>query len=186
MKKVLLLILCLLLFLAGCSASGKPAPSVTPDCGVYVGMPTEEFWKLYDNEDVKSMAGFPGVDEDYYFIEDANGNPVVLTLENIDRKYTITAIAAFDKNKIELSTRSYFSIKAGMTMQELISIVGHPLGCFNAAGDRLTWKVDDTMFHVTFRTRSGDPSILVVEDVVLMDEDGSKSIINHKYIPFID
>jgi hypothetical protein len=187
MKKMLLLSLCIILMLstAGCSVSGRPAPAVTPDSPVYVGMPTKEFWTLYDNEDVLSMAGFPGVDEDYYFIEDANGNPVVLTLRNIDRKYTITAISAYDKNKIELSTRSFFAIREGMTMQELISILGHPFGSVFSSGDRLTWKVDDTFFDVNFRTQPGDPSILVVNDVLIRDENYT-SIINHWYIPFID
>ena len=113
MKKVILLILCLLLFLVGCSASGRPAPTVTPDSPVYVGMPEEEFWEICDikDDDIVSMAGFPGVDEDYFFMEDTNGNPMVVTVIFKDRKYNVTAITAYDKNKIKLSTRSFFTIR---------------------------------------------------------------------------
>lgn len=187
MKKVILLILCLLLFLVGCSASGRPAPTVTPDSPVYVGMPEEEFWEICEikDDDIVSMAGFPGVDEDYFFMEDTNGNPMVVTIIFKDRKYNVTAITAYDKNKIKLSTRSFFAIREGMTMQELISILGHPFGSVFSSGDRLTWKVDDTFFDVNFRTQPGDPSILVVNDVLIRDENYT-SIINHWYIPFID
>lgn len=185
MKKMLLLSLCVILMLSivGCSASGRPAPTVTPSCDAYVGMPTKEFWTLYDNEDVEALTGLS--DENYYFIEDANGNPVVLTLKSINKNYTITAIAAYDKNKIELSSRSFFSIKAGMTVQEVISILGYPSGSGFSTGDRLSWKVDDTLFYVLFRGQPGDPSISVVNDVIISGENYT-SIINHWYIPFID
>lgn len=189
MKKLLLLSLCIILMLStvGCSASGRPAPTVTPDSPVYVGMPGEEFWEIYEikDDDIVSMAASPGVDEDYYFMEDNNGNPMVVTVIWKYPEYHITAISAYDKNKIELSTRSFFSIRAGMAVQEVISILGQPLASFNSAGDILTWKVDDTIFDVEFRNRPGDPSILVVENVYIRG-DNSASIINHWYIPFID
>ena len=184
MKKPLLLTLCVILLLStlGCSASGKPAPAVTPDIPFHVGMSSEEFWELYDSEDIISLTGLSFADEAYYLMEDDNGNPVVLTLKS---RNSITAIAAYDKSKIKLTSRSFFSIKAGMTVQEVISILGHPLMNYSANGDRLTWKVDDTFFHVQFRSQPSDPSILVVYDVFVSSESYT-SIINHWYIPFID
>ena len=166
MKKLLLLTLCVMLLLSmwGCRASGKPAPTVTPVCDAYVGMPMEEFWELYEHKDIVSMAGIPGVD-DYYFIEDDRGNPMVLIDKDADGEYTIAAIEAYDKSKIELSSRSFFAIEIGMTVQEVISILGHPLGSFSAMGNLLTWRVDDTLYDVAFHSQPGDPSIFVVENL---------------------
>ena len=75
-----------------------------------------------------------------------------------------------------------------MTIQEVVSLVGMPAGCFHPYLDRLTWWLVDREVgvNVIFQEHPDDPAILIVKDVVLMDEDSSKSIINHKYIPFID
>ena len=184
MKKVLLLILCLLLSLTGCSVSGRPAPTVTPVCDAYVGMPVEEFWELYKDGWEDFSNSLVGMDN-FYFIEDHNGNPVVLTRGKIDGISQITSIVAYDKNKIELSSRSFFAIEAGMTVQEVISRLGKPVANVGASGTRLTWLVDDVIYDIDFRRTENDPSKLFVENVFIRD-DIYTSIINHWYIPFID
>ena len=189
MKKKLLLSLCVILMLSivGCSASGRPAPTVTPSCDAYVGMPMEEFWELYKAgwADFSNTIVFMGY---YYFIEDDNGNPVVITCTSTNSASTekeVTSIVAYDKNEIELSSRSFYAIKAGMTVHEVISRLGKPKANIGATGERLSWRVDDVIYDIDFRATEDDPFDLVVVNVYIRGENAA-SIINHWYIPFID
>lgn len=184
MKHTLLLTLCVALVISmlGCSIGSTPAPTVTPNCGVHVGMSLEEFYDVYPVSYLLLMTS-------YLLIEDDSGNPVVLTYGKVDGIYQITSMEAYDKNAIACSKKTFYAIEAGMTVQEVISLVGIPDNCSDfGTTNTLWWSLADSdeSVSILFYVLPDDSATLILEDVVLHDKNGSASIINHRYIPFVD
>ena len=181
MKRIILpfLMALLLCSIAGCGKL-KAAPAVTPVCDLYVGMPMQDIYTLYENDEIVVITNDPAVTICYYFIEDDNGNPMVLTVQSSKSKYTVTDIVAYDKDAIVVSREAFYSIAAGMTPQQVIALVGMPDGCFHSNVDRLTWEVEDNLFDVIFRSRSSEEDDFIVYDVCIRGTGEETSILDNR------
>ena len=174
--KFLSLIISVLLFvylLCGCNASSHYAlgdNTIPPPSNVYVGMPLNEFNALCRNED------FPGLLK-YSFISDDDGNPVVTTWgRDINGNFIIDSVVAYDKHTIVLSLANIKKIKKDMTVHEVVSLIGNPLGCFSPYGDELRWSCDDIMYCIKLQKHPDNADILIVSDVLQEDISASKFV----------
>lgn len=180
MRKTIVLVLpiVLLCLLIGCGEQ-KAAPAITPVCDLYVGMPLQDLYTFYENDEIVVISNDPAVTICYYFVEDNAGNPMVLTVQSDESEYTVTDIVAYDKNAIVETREAFYSIAAGMTPQQVIALVGMPDGCFHSNVDRLTWEVEDALFDVIFRSRSSEEDDLIVYDVCIRGEGKDASILEN-------
>ena len=138
MKKVLLLLLCVLLLLSlyGCNEV-SPANSIEPPSNIYVGMSRADFEALYPEDICYYYWGT------YAFFDDPDGNPVVVYFAH-DEAYnaTVASIDAYDKNGISTSEDAFCQLRGGMTVQEIVSYVGNP-DRYMSSGETMRWRVGD-------------------------------------------
>lgn len=115
-----------------------PANPVEPPPNIYVGMPREEFLKLYPKESCFYYW------HNYAFFEDVEGNPVVVAFE-ADASYnsTIAAIHAYDKNEITVTSDTFTALERGMPVHEIVALLGNPLPICNNGVEVLEYKFDN-------------------------------------------
>lgn len=173
MKFLSLIISVLLLgyLLCGCHASSHYAlgdNTIPPPSNVYVGMPLHEYDDLFGE--------FPGLLK-YSFIYDDDGNPVVTTWgRDINGNFIIDSVVAYDKHTIVLSLANIKKIKKDMTVHEVVSLIGNPLGCFSPYGDELRWSCDGIMYCIKLQKHPDNADILIVSDVLQEDISASKFV----------
>lgn len=169
MKKVMLLLLCVLLLLPlyGCNQNDEPiepAATVAPPSDVYVGMPIDEFNSLYPEENGDSRFRL------YRFFEDENGNPGVITLPlNAYVDVVVLSVVVYDKTNIVVSEEAFRSLEKNMTMHEVVSYVGNPHG-ETPDGLCSVWNCDDGQFYVAWKNSPDDHAVLLVSDVRRVNE----------------
>lgn len=174
--KFLSLIISVLLFgylLCGCHTSSHYAPgdnTIPPPSNVYVGMPLNEFNALCRNEDFAGLLN-------YVFMYDDDGNPVVVT-DGIDTNgnWIIDSVVSYDKRTIVLSLANIKKIKKDMTVHEVVSLIGNPLGCFSPYGDELRWSCDGIMYCIKLQKHPDNAKILIVSDVLQEDISSGKFV----------
>lgn len=162
MKKFRIVIF--LMILCGCLLCGyRLAKShalgentVPPPSNIHVGM------SLSDVDELDSCPALLN----YFFIEDTDGNPVIVTSRVENRKYSVASVTAYDKNTIDFSEVGFKKIDKGMTVHEVVSLVGNPLGCFSCYGNELTWSCDGVMYRIMLEKSSEDPDVLIVCDAL--------------------
>ena len=158
---ILSMVLCLCLLcgyrLAQSHALGEN--TVPPPSHIHVGMAIDDIDELYT---------CPGL-LNYFFIEDTDGNPVIVTSRVENRKYSVASVTAYDKNTIDFSEVGFRKIDKGMTVHEVVSLVGNPLGCFSCYLDELTWSCDGIMYSIKLEQHPDDSDVLIVRDVLQED-----------------
>ena len=169
MKKMLILILLLSVsLLSACqhtNLDSRPDHSIAPPDNIYVGMPLEEFMVLYPNvRENPEGTCFYYWECRYAFFNDTNGNPVVVTFQ-FDSSYngTVLSINAYDKEKINVNEETFSSLERGMSVQELVSILGTPKAHIRNI-DGLAWDYgEDIEYWIALKGRSsGDDPDLVL------------------------
>jgi hypothetical protein len=192
MKKTILLLLCVLLLLSlyGCDEPIKnidpstndteifqPAPTIVPPSDVYAGMLLDEFWELYpQREDTLECQGLSWGFDGYMFIYDDHNNPVVITYHSVGpgrprEDYYLTSVVAYDRNSIVISEARFRSIKEGMTLHDVVALVGNPYGNPDAAGLTLGWHCGEGIrFCIKWAKHPDDPNVLIVKNVYRADD----------------
>ena len=192
MKKTVLLLLCVLLLLSlyGCDEPIKnidpstndtenfqPAPTITLPTDIYVGMTIDEFNELYPKSDEyykydgRSLGYF-----NYKFFYDDDHNPVVLNYHSYGpnrpkEHYYVISIAAYDKNAIIASEEVFRSIKKGMTLHDVVALVGNPYGNPDPTGLTLGWHCGEGLrYCVEWAEHPADSNVLIVKNVYRSDD----------------
>lgn len=189
MKKTVLLLLCVLLLLSlyGCDEPIKnidpstndteifqPAPTIAPPSNIYVGMTRDDFLELYPNRGntFELAQGYSWGHDNYLFINDDQGNPVVITVSaySAGKPYYLTSIVAYDKNAIFVSEETFRGIEKGMTLHEVVSLVGNPFGNPDAGGLTLGWQFGENIrYCVLWTQHPDDPNVLIVKNIYRAD-----------------
>lgn len=133
MKKMMLLLLCLLLVLPlyGCDGEDRPDNSIDPPGDIYIGMPQVDFYALYPdkNSNLNGDGSSFSFQYGYAFLEDAEGNPVVVHFEpsktSID--WQVASVKAYDKDTIHVTEETFDQLERGMSVEEIVSILGCPV-----------------------------------------------------------
>ena len=165
MKKFRMVILSMVLcicMLYGCTPENHYAlgeNTVPPPSHIHVGMPLNE---------IEELDTCPAL-LNYFFIEDTDGNPVIVTSRVENRKYSVASVTAYVKNTIDFSEVGFRKIDKGMTVHEVVSLVGNPLGCFSSYLDELTWSCDGIMYRIELEQHPDDFDVLIVCDVLQED-----------------
>lgn len=150
----------------------QPAPTIVPVTDVYEGLSMETFLERYcygDNyKDYENQ--YLGINN-YYFIFDENNNPTILTSSKNGTAdgYIISSITAYDKNAINICEETFYCIEQGMSIHEVVGLVGNP-DWQTSDGITLVWYCNDQFnFHISWKTDSSDPSLLIVNRVYIRD-----------------
>ena len=165
MKKFRMVILSMLIcicMLYGCTPENHYAlgeNTVPSPSHIQVGMLIHE---------IDELDTCPGL-LNYFFIEDTDGNPVIVTSRVENRKHSVASVTAYDKNTIDFSEAGFRKIDKGMTVHEVVSLVGNPLGCFSSYLDELTWSCDGVMYRIELEQHPDDFNVLIVRDVLQED-----------------
>ena len=154
MKRFLLIIfaLCIML-LCGCQAANNdvitPASPVDPPSNIRIGMTFDEFLELYPDKQWTPGATCFYTNNEYALFEDGDGNPVVVHFVPVEiNHFVVGSVYAFDKNGINKSEAVFNALEGGMSIQEVISLVGLPEPyCINRTGV-FTWKLNDGVEYV--------------------------------------
>ena len=169
MKRIYLIFLLLSVFLlCSCKSSNAQiihANPIAPPSNIYVGMSLEEFMVLYPNmRENPEGTCFYYWECRYAFFNDTNGNPVVVTFQ-FDSSYngTIFSINAYDKEGINVNEEIFSSLERGMSVQELVSILGTPKAHIRNF-DGLAWDYGEEIeYWIALKGRSGenDPDLVL-------------------------
>ena len=147
-------------------ANIQPAPTIANPSDIQLGMSLEDVFELYPEE-----AGSFNYCSHLFFC-DREGNPVVATYpRNAYAERVILSITTYDKDAINVSEEAFRSIEPGMSIYDVVSLVGHPNGGPALDGLTLVWHCDDgETFHVEVIFKSDNPSVLTVTNVYRLDK----------------
>jgi hypothetical protein len=154
---------------------GQTAPEVASPSNIYEGMLLDEFWEIYPRRGntFEIVKGCSWMHDGYIFISDDQDNPVVITVSDNSKgkSHYLTSVVAYDKNAIVVSEETFRSIEKGMTLHEVVSLVGNPYGNPDTAGLTLGWHCGDNIrFCVRWGRHPNDSNVLIVEDVYRADD----------------
>jgi hypothetical protein len=157
-KKIFCIVFVVMLFaLSGCHMEKKE--------NIYEGMSFEEF-KGKNSEDSYFLY-YGG----YLFTKNNEGNHIVARMT--DDGTVISKINCYEATNIDNSDEAFNSIKEGMSIEEVVSIVGIPQGSYTSGMPTLSYEsASGKMYWIYLnckRTELG--TVFQVESVLLMDSE---------------
>ena len=141
-KMIAFLLAAVLLLLPACSNPGKVESGK-----VHVGMSYADFKEAIDGKECFQYVG-------YAFYETENG---MIEAAHFDGAYTeVKEVKSFDKAKTNRSTKSFESIREGMTIWEVIEKVGLPYGTETFGMISLAFKANNgDCYSIYWNTSDG-------------------------------
>lgn len=109
--------------------------------GAYEGMTVESFSKIIPEERTFHYV-------DYIFYDNLLGDPVVATVSN-DYK-TITSLRSYSRFSIQPTRTAAESIQEGMSIHDVVSILGNPVGSYTSGMMTLSFELNDGYLCTTY------------------------------------
>jgi hypothetical protein len=117
-----------------------------PEQNIYEGMSFEEFMAKNSEESYFAYIG-------YLFTKDNEGNHVVARLS--DDCTVITKVTRYEAKSIGNSDESFVKIKEGMSVEQIVSMVGIPEGSYTSGMITLAFRSNtEAQYWVYFRQAS--------------------------------
>jgi hypothetical protein len=142
-----------------------------PEQNIYEGMSFEEFMAKNSEESYFAYIG-------YLFTKDNEGNHVVARLS--DDCTVITKVTRYEAKSIDNSDESFVKIKEGMSVEQIVSMVGIPEDSYTSGMISLGFQSDTGARYSIYlnQVRDEESTALYVSSIKLLD----KIVISNKGI----